>query len=182
MTASAVQLQHRRGNAAQVLTFTGAQGELAVDTTNNRLVVQDGVTQGGWAAAKLSEVARLRIELTGVNFNSANTDNAVAVPIPPGYSTYLVSACYICGASGTLTTATCGLFTAQSAGGTAIVTTGTAVTVSTASANTNNNTQSLTINNTSTQSYDFATLYFRVQTPEGTAATADVILFVIPLF
>jgi hypothetical protein len=50
------QLQHRRGTAAQVAAFTGAQGEIVADTTNNRLVLQDGATAGGFAAAKLSEV------------------------------------------------------------------------------------------------------------------------------
>jgi hypothetical protein len=49
------QLQLRRGTSAQVATFTGAQGEIVVDTGANRLVVQDGVTPGGFAAAKLSE-------------------------------------------------------------------------------------------------------------------------------
>ncbi len=50
------QLQLRRGSAAQVAAFTGAQGEVVVDTTNNRLVVQDGTTAGGFAAAKLAEI------------------------------------------------------------------------------------------------------------------------------
>jgi Major tropism determinant N-terminal domain len=53
------QLQLRRGSATNVAGFTGAQGEIAVDTTNNRIVVQDGATAGGWAAAKLSEVVAL---------------------------------------------------------------------------------------------------------------------------
>lgn len=50
------QVQLRRDTAANVAAFTGAQGEVVVDTTNNRLVVQDGATAGGFAAAKLSEV------------------------------------------------------------------------------------------------------------------------------
>jgi hypothetical protein len=50
------QLQLRRGTVAQVAAFTGAQGEVVVDTTNNRLVVQDGATAGGVAAAKLAEI------------------------------------------------------------------------------------------------------------------------------
>jgi hypothetical protein len=44
----AEQLQLRRGTAAQVAAFTGAVGELVVNTTNNNLVLQDGVTVGGW--------------------------------------------------------------------------------------------------------------------------------------
>ena len=53
--ATAVQVQYRRGTAAQVAAFTGAAGEMVVDTTNNRVVVQDGATAGGFPAAKLSE-------------------------------------------------------------------------------------------------------------------------------
>jgi Major tropism determinant N-terminal domain len=49
------QLQLRRGTAAQVAAFTGVQGEVVVDTTNNRLVLQDGATAGGIPIAKLSE-------------------------------------------------------------------------------------------------------------------------------
>ncbi len=53
------QLQLRRGTAAQLASFTGAQGEAVVDTTNNRIVANDGSTAGGWPAAKLAEVPRV---------------------------------------------------------------------------------------------------------------------------
>jgi len=56
---TATQLQFRRGTAAQLATFAGAAGEVVVDTTNNRLVVCDGSTVGGFPAAKLSEVPAL---------------------------------------------------------------------------------------------------------------------------
>lgn len=50
-----VQVQLRRGAAANIATFTPAQGECVVDETNNRLVIGDGATAGGWPAAKLGE-------------------------------------------------------------------------------------------------------------------------------
>ena len=53
---TAVQVQYRRGTSAPVASFTGAHGEMVVDTTNNRVVIQDGSTAGGFPAAKLSEV------------------------------------------------------------------------------------------------------------------------------
>jgi hypothetical protein len=53
---TAVQVQYRRGTAAQVAAFAGAQGELIVDTTNNRVVVQDGSSAGGWPAARLVDI------------------------------------------------------------------------------------------------------------------------------
>jgi hypothetical protein len=60
------QLQLRRGTAAQVAAFTGAQGEVVVDTTNNRVVVNDGSTAGGWPAAKLNDGA---VAFTGGTIN-----------------------------------------------------------------------------------------------------------------
>ena len=53
---TAVQVQFRRGTQSQMASFTGAAGETNVDTTNNRTVVQDGITAGGWPAARLSEI------------------------------------------------------------------------------------------------------------------------------
>jgi hypothetical protein len=50
-----VQVKHRRDTAANIAVFTPAQGELIVDTTNNRLIVGDGATAGGFAGAKLSD-------------------------------------------------------------------------------------------------------------------------------
>jgi hypothetical protein len=41
------QLQRRRGTTVQHSTFTGAEGELTVDTTKDTAVVHDGTTAGG---------------------------------------------------------------------------------------------------------------------------------------
>ncbi len=73
------QLQLRRGTATQVTAFTGAQGETVVDTTNNRLVVQDGATAGGWPAAKLSEViTNTRMQVNDAAYTVQTTDRLVA--------------------------------------------------------------------------------------------------------
>jgi Major tropism determinant N-terminal domain len=73
------QLQLRRGTATQVASFTGAQGETIVDTTNNRLVVQDGSTAGGWPAAKLSEViTNTRTPVSDANYTALTSDRLVA--------------------------------------------------------------------------------------------------------
>jgi hypothetical protein len=45
----ATQVQYRRGSGAQVAAFTGALGEMVVDTTNWVLNVADGVTVGGFS-------------------------------------------------------------------------------------------------------------------------------------
>ena len=51
-----VQVKHRRDTAANIATFTPAQGEIIVDTTNYRMICGDGALAGGYPAAKLSEV------------------------------------------------------------------------------------------------------------------------------
>jgi len=49
-------IQLRRGTATEHDTFTGANGEVTVDTTNNTLRVHDGTTVGGTALAKASQL------------------------------------------------------------------------------------------------------------------------------
>ena len=46
----AKQVQFRRGTAAENDAFTGAVGEITVDTTNKQIRVHDGSTAGGTAA------------------------------------------------------------------------------------------------------------------------------------
>ncbi len=51
-----IQVKRRREGASFLSSYVGAAGELLVDITNNRVLVQDGSTPGGFAAAKLSDV------------------------------------------------------------------------------------------------------------------------------
>lgn len=51
------QMQLRGGTTAETLLFTGAQREVTVDTDKNTLVVQDGVTPGGFPLASEEKVA-----------------------------------------------------------------------------------------------------------------------------
>lgn len=48
----ATQVQRRRGTTTQHATFTGAEGELTVDTTKDTVVVHDGTTAGGRPLAR----------------------------------------------------------------------------------------------------------------------------------
>lgn len=50
------QIQIRRGTATEHESFTGAIGEITMDTTNNTLRVHDGTTAGGTILAKQSEI------------------------------------------------------------------------------------------------------------------------------
>ena len=73
------QLQLRRGASAQIAAFTGAQGEVVADTTNNRLVLQDGATAGGFPAAKLAEVVtNTRVAVSDAAYTALVSDRMVA--------------------------------------------------------------------------------------------------------
>lgn len=50
------QIQIRRGTAAEHENFTGALGEITMDTTNKTLRVHDGTTVGGTVLAKQNEI------------------------------------------------------------------------------------------------------------------------------
>lgn len=124
---------------------------------------------------------RILVAAKGVNFNAANSDTTLTIPIPPGFTQYVVTSVRIGGASHTLVTATCSLWTGAGGTGTAIVASGSAITVSATTAGSNNNTQSLTIANQNTEAYSNSSLFFRVQTAEGAAATATVVVEITPV-
>lgn len=115
--------------------------------------------------------------LKGVNMNSATTDNSLTIQLPTGVSRYAVSSVWLNNASASISTATIGVFTAASAGGQTIAA-DQAITVTATATATNNNAQSLTLTHASTEAYSSTTLFVRVGTPQGSAATADVIVTV----
>jgi len=45
--ANTKRVQLRRGTTAEHAVFTGAEGELTIDTTRDIAIVHDGVTPGG---------------------------------------------------------------------------------------------------------------------------------------
>ena len=52
----ATEVQRRRGTTTQHANFTGAKGEITIDTTKDTVVVHDGVTAGGHPLAKSVDV------------------------------------------------------------------------------------------------------------------------------
>lgn len=123
-------------------------------------------------------VGILSFKTTGINFNSANTDNALTITLPTGFTRYQVYGVVLSHASQTLTTATMGVFTSTGGGGTQVVA-NSAITVSTASESTANNMQNF--NTSFTTSYTAGTLQIRVGTAQGAAATGDVTIFIAPV-
>lgn len=81
------QLKLRRGTTAQHSSFTGAQGEITVDTTKNTIVVHDGVTAGGKPLATEALVATVVPTQTGnsgkyLTTNGSSTSWATVDALP----------------------------------------------------------------------------------------------------
>lgn len=72
-----VQVRRRREAASFLATYVGAQGELLVDTTNNRVQVHDGTTPGGWPAAKLADVVG-RTPVADASYQALASDRTIA--------------------------------------------------------------------------------------------------------
>jgi hypothetical protein len=67
------QVQRRRGTSTQHTSFTGAEGEITVDTTNKSVRVHDGTTAGGIQAAR-ADLANV----SDASLNSALSGNTLA--------------------------------------------------------------------------------------------------------
>jgi hypothetical protein len=148
-----------------------------------------GICTANWVT---QPAATLVATATGVNFNSGNTDNAITLALPSGFTRVRLLSVSLSNASHTLVTATCGVFTATAAGGVALVTSASAITVSAITDATANNMQvfdrtsglTAAAANTSFVAQSLATpntIYFRVQTAEGAAATGDVTVTYTPM-
>jgi len=75
----------RQGTETEHEAFTGQMAEVTFDTTNNRIVLHDGITPGGIPMAKLSDVPVDLTDLTDVDEN---------LPLPAGSfsgTTYVVT-------------------------------------------------------------------------------------------
>jgi hypothetical protein len=70
-------LQLRRGTTSQHSSFTGANGEVTVDTTKKTAVVHDGSTAGGIPLATEAQVtARVRTDTNAQGLNATQQLNA----------------------------------------------------------------------------------------------------------
>jgi hypothetical protein len=178
------------GVAATANTGTGAVARADSPTFTTTVALPTSVTVNGnaqtfptsaktLAATDYSNVTAMPslfvYKLTGVNFNSANSDNSVTITLPSGYTRYQVSVATVSHASASLTTSTWGVFSAAAGGGVAIIGNA-ACTVSATADATANNFQSSP--GSATTSFTTSTLFFRIGTAQGSAATADVTIVV----
>lgn len=131
-----------------------------------------------------THLGQMAVSIAAVNFNSANTDNAIAIVLPPGYTRFHLLRVSITHASGSLTTSTFGLFTTTGGGGLALIPAGTANTVSTSADNASGNMQNASlgfpVSSVAASLPTPNTIYFRVGTAQGSAATGDVTAYYFP--
>lgn len=79
----ATQVQFRRGTSTENDAFTGALGEVTVDTTNDTLRVHDGSTAGGFQCAKLTGTQDITLNAQAdLRFGDSDSSNYVALQAP----------------------------------------------------------------------------------------------------
>lgn len=142
--------------------------------------VTDGVI-GDAGVTFNNTLGLFRSDVLGINFNATSTDFPISINLPVGYTKYRIDRILISGASGTLTTATCSVYTQAAAAGVNIVASATGITITTSLSDTVNNMQSLTVVAQNTTAFVDTTIYFRVQTAQGVIATGNVSVFYEPL-
>lgn len=93
------QVQRRRGTATQHTSFTGAEGEISVNTTNKSAHVHDGVTAGGFELARkdLDNVTTSSVAskvsggtISTIDINGGTIDNTViggSTPVAGNFTT-----------------------------------------------------------------------------------------------
>lgn len=80
-------LQLRRGTTTQHSSFTGAVGEVTIDTTKDTVVVHDGTTVGGFPLAKESAIADF-ITLTDLSVTDSGGGGSLSYNNTTGVITY----------------------------------------------------------------------------------------------
>jgi hypothetical protein len=174
------QLQLRRGTAAQIAANTPAQGEVWVDTDDFRLVVGDGSTAGGYPTPKMSEMGSLMVVAKAVNANLV-ADTPLVIDLPDTVTRYRVTrVTVLSNAAIALTTAQAAVYNASGGTGVAVCSPQALAGLTTNAAATAGNAIDLTLALAAATFFISTTLYFRITTAQGAAATIDVILHIQP--
>ena len=135
------------------------------------------LANGGLGVAAKS--APYSLNASGVNANSV-ADTAVAIPLPSGFTKYRVEKVTALNPSISLTAAYGALYTASGGGGVAVCAPQALSGLTTNSANTAGNAIDLTQALAAATFFTAGTLYFRITTAQGAAATVDVAIEVRP--
>ena len=163
-TAAIVSDNTTIGQTAGCLLASGTQG-----------VANNGT--GCIAATSFSNIPYYNTVDIIVNFNSANTDNAITIPTIPN-SAYNIASVGIYGCTGAITSATFGMYSATGAGGLNVISTTTG-TITASTVNTAANYQG--VGPPAAFWLNYSTLYFRTIAAQGSAVTCKVQLRIVAL-
>lgn len=164
----------RRGDAASViLTFTPAAREIIVDQTNNRLVLGDGITVGGWTIANFLDLGILRVSRFGIDMNNV-ADSGIIIPLLNGITKYAIRGVTLLNPSISLSAAHVALYTGGGASGAAICTPAAVSGLTSSASGTSGNALDLTLAFPPATFFTQGQIFFRVTTAQGAPATADL--------
>lgn len=138
----------------------------------------------GAQAAAIS-MAPILYASTAVDFNTTNTDYPISIVLPTGYTKYRIGAITVIntGTTASLTTATCGVWTGAGETGTNLVATATALSAITTNAALTSSSIIASLTQLVSNYYVTSatnTIYFRMKTAQGAAASGTVVVQVIP--
>lgn len=85
---TATQTQLRRGTSAQVAAMTPVEGEVVVNTTNERIHVGDGTTAGGFGCPNLKDI-QLQSAVAATVGGTANAITLTCSPVVTSYTANL---------------------------------------------------------------------------------------------
>jgi hypothetical protein len=123
----------------------------------------------------------INVGVTGINANSANTDTPITVTLPNGYTKYRINGVFSYNPSTSLTNATAGVFTAAGGTGTTVVTNVALSSLTNNTAGTSGSFFAHGVVNVNATFFNSPTLYYRIGTAQGSAATVDVTIQIVPL-
>lgn len=161
-----------------VITFQGILGQdtgglcIVPHSASNKGLRIDAVT--GFVTPALWGAATFMAGFAkNVNFNSV-ADTAISLTIPGG-GNWILEAVWVqnTGTTPSLTNAQFGLFSAVGGGGTALVAGGTALSALTSNT-VNTLVSAINVATTNTGAWNYTTLYFRITTGQGAAASGNV--------
>lgn len=119
--------------------------------------------------------------LPSANFNST-ADQPITITLPTGYTRYQIQRIAVSNPSISMTTAVGGVYTAVTKGGVVVTPASQAYSgLTTNAANTSGNLLNVGLGAGSTTAFNATTLYLSLTTPQSTAATADVTVYIQPL-
>jgi hypothetical protein len=118
---------------------------------------------------------------TGINANSANTDYPITISLPTGFTKYIIFRVQAYNPSTSMTTATGGVFSEAGGTGTTIVTNAALSGLVTNTPGANQGAINHTVVNVNSFFMTDTTLFYRIGTAQGSAATFDAVIIIFPV-